>query len=318
MHERLSGIEQTFKNETLRNAVIQGKEDYERLSRGEKIETPKLVIGGNVIELDWKPIPDKEKYYNRYYQFLNQLGLGRRPHYVRIKSTGEPLALCIQESDLPSIKAQIAGFGLKALEESDYQIGFNACNLANVLNTKEVRNKLEKLGDEIKSQAPPGLAHKFVTMQIVRRERIVRERGKEKEEERVFYPGGYIGLLCNFSPVMFDRVRNVPFGQQEAILLFTIIDEVIAEATAYHTLTSLRERNKMIIRDIYGLDDGKPQTKEQLGRKFKLSPERIKEIKSGFLLNLQRPYFRKKILGFFENRVPLGSLPSELSSFSRT
>ena len=50
---------------------------------------------------------------------------------------------------------------------------------------------------------------------------------------------------------------------------------------------SLEEREQDVIRLLYGLDDGVPRTLDQIGRKFGLSRERVRQIEREVMAKLR-------------------------------
>jgi RNA polymerase nonessential primary-like sigma factor len=52
-------------------------------------------------------------------------------------------------------------------------------------------------------------------------------------------------------------------------------------------LTRLDERERSIVRDHFGLDEGEPATYEQLARRWGLSKQRVRQIERGALQKLR-------------------------------
>lgn len=65
-------------------------------------------------------------------------------------------------------------------------------------------------------------------------------------------------------------------------------------------LDTLTPREEMVIRLRFGLDDGKTRTLEEVGRVFKVTRERIRQIEAKALRKLRQPSRSKKLRDFLE------------------
>ena len=63
-------------------------------------------------------------------------------------------------------------------------------------------------------------------------------------------------------------------------------------------LDTLNNREKQVLRYRYGLDDGAPKTLEEVGKIFKVTRERIRQIEVKALRKLRHPSRRKKLEDF--------------------
>jgi RNA polymerase nonessential primary-like sigma factor len=52
-------------------------------------------------------------------------------------------------------------------------------------------------------------------------------------------------------------------------------------------LATLEDREQQVIRMRYGLDDGQPRTLDQIGRRFGLSRERVRQIEREVMAKLR-------------------------------
>jgi RNA polymerase nonessential primary-like sigma factor len=52
-------------------------------------------------------------------------------------------------------------------------------------------------------------------------------------------------------------------------------------------LSTLEDREQAVIRMRYGLDDGQPRTLDQIGRRFGLSRERVRQIEREVMAKLR-------------------------------
>lgn len=88
--------------------------------------------------------------------------------------------------------------------------------------------------------------------------------------------------------VMDDKILS-PYEQANRNLLKEQLGEV---------LKTLSEREEKVLRFRYGLDDGCPRTLEEVGKIFKVTRERIRQIEVKALRKLRHPSRRKKLEDF--------------------
>ncbi|WP_320045783.1 RNA polymerase sigma factor RpoD [uncultured Ilyobacter sp.] len=86
-----------------------------------------------------------------------------------------------------------------------------------------------------------------------------------------------------------DNKMLSPYEQTNRNLLKEQLDDV---------LQSLSEREEKVLRFRYGLDDGCPRTLEEVGKIFKVTRERIRQIEVKALRKLRHPSRRKKLEDF--------------------
>ncbi len=86
-----------------------------------------------------------------------------------------------------------------------------------------------------------------------------------------------------------DNKALNPYEQTNRTLLREQLDEV---------LETLSERERKVLRYRYGLDDGSPKTLEEVGKIFKVTRERIRQIEVKALRKLKHPSRRKKLEDF--------------------
>lgn len=86
-----------------------------------------------------------------------------------------------------------------------------------------------------------------------------------------------------------DNKALNPYEQTNRVLLREQLDEV---------LSTLNEREERVLRYRYGLDDGSPKTLEEVGKLFKVTRERIRQIEVKALRKLKHPSRRRKLEDF--------------------
>ena len=91
----------------------------------------------------------------------------------------------------------------------------------------------------------------------------------------------------------FQENKNLPNPENESFyeLSRQKIDKI---------LKTLSAREEAVIRLRYGLDDGHPRTLEEVGRRFSVTRERIRQIEMKALKKLKHPSRRKQFLGLLE------------------
>ena len=103
---------------------------------------------------------------------------------------------------------------------------------------------------------------------------------------------------------------ETPIGEEEDSHLGDFIEDAAAsepaEAASYNllreqltdVLKTLTRREEMVLRMRFGLEDGHPLTLEEVGQRFKVTRERIRQIESKALRKLRHPSRSKKLKDF--------------------
>lgn len=123
------------------------------------------------------------------------------------------------------------------------------------------------------------------------------------------------------TPDRIEEIRRIsqdttsidsPLGEDgDGVVGDTIADTTIAEPTdnAYaimlkeqllSVIDSLTPREQKVIRLRYGIDDAKPRTLEEVGREFKVTRERIRQIEAKALRKMRNPNRTKRLKDFIE------------------
>lgn len=66
-------------------------------------------------------------------------------------------------------------------------------------------------------------------------------------------------------------------------------------------ICTLNSREQAVIRMRFGLDDGKPKTLEEIGRRFSVTRERIRQIEARALHKLRQPYRNHAVKSYIED-----------------
>ena len=103
---------------------------------------------------------------------------------------------------------------------------------------------------------------------------------------------------------------NAPVGEEEESELGDFIpaedvlsvEDIVASRELWRCLEevlgTLKDREQQVLRMRFGLDDGKPRTLEDVGHRFGVTRERIRQIEAKALRKLRHPSRTKKLKGF--------------------
>ena len=93
----------------------------------------------------------------------------------------------------------------------------------------------------------------------------------------------------NLGDFVADANVVSPEGNVESVMLREHIDSLLSE---------LKERERQVILLRFGLEDGHPRTLEEVGKEFKVTRERIRQIEAKALRKLRNPVRSKRIRYF--------------------
>ena len=207
----------------------------------------------------------------------------------RYTGRGMPLLDLIQEGNLGLIRA---------MEKFDYSKGFKFSTYA----TWWIRQAITRgMADQSRTiRLPVHLVEQVNKLSRIKRE-MYQHLGREATNEELAEESGIdesrIEMLLRQSrdPVSLD----MPVGADEEAPLGDFIEDAEATdaesavvATMRHSdirevLGTLEEREQDVIRLRYGLDDGVPRTLDQIGRRFGLSRERVRQIEREVMSKLR-------------------------------
>ncbi len=83
-------------------------------------------------------------------------------------------------------------------------------------------------------------------------------------------------------------------GDEEALTPFEQLRDQNLRDEVAELISVLDEREKKIIFSRFGLDGGKPKTLEEVGRKFGVTRERIRQLQNIALMKLRRALQKKE------------------------
>jgi len=203
---------------------------------------------------------------------------------------------------------------MKAVEKYEYKRGYKFSTYA----TWWIRQGITRaIADQARTIRIP--VHMIETMGKLRKiqKDILQDTGREATIEEVAERAGISVTECkrvirvSKHPISLDR----PIGDSDDCYFGDFLEDKSAENPANissnellkekitEVLDSLSDREREIICLRYGIGDGYTYTLEEVGRRFNVTRERVRQIEAKAIKKLQHPIRSRKLEGFIDTKT---------------
>ena len=157
-------------------------------------------------------------------------------------------------------------------------------------HTYDIIRKIKNLKQEEKEEGNEKLSREEIADKLdISVETVKRAERAEKRTVSLDKP-----IEEGTDEVLGDFIQSDEFSSPEKETLKALLDEDLESG-----LSRLSERKREIIKLRYGLDEREPKTLAEIGNKFGLSRERVRQIESDALEDLAQPRFLNHLKRYF-------------------
>ncbi|HUX02043.1 MAG: RNA polymerase sigma factor RpoD [Phycisphaerae bacterium] len=202
---------------------------------------------------------------------------------------------------------------MRAVDKYEYRRGYKFSTYA----TWWIRQAITRaIADQARTIRIP--VHMIETMSKLRNisKRFLQDAGREPSLEELAHeatlPIAEVRRVLKISrhPISLDR----PVGESEDSYFGDFIEDEAAESPVTaatqemlkdkidHVLKTLTYREREIIKLRYGIGDGQTYTLEEVGRIFRVTRERVRQIEAKAIRKLQHPVRSRKLEGFLDKK----------------